>query len=79
VLEISNGSSADGARVVQTTDAGRPSQQWSLAQDPGGFIHLLNRASGKALESSYQVTTDGSPLDQYPYWGGTNQQWSLTR
>jgi hypothetical protein len=64
--------------VVQTTDAGRSSQQWKLVADAGGYFHLLNRASGKALESSYQVTTDGSPLDQYPYWGGANQQWSLT-
>ncbi|WP_246101170.1 RICIN domain-containing protein [Streptomyces cyaneus] len=35
------------------------------------------QGSGKALDVANASTADGATLIQWPYGGGTNQQWSL--
>ncbi|MCX5356473.1 MULTISPECIES: RICIN domain-containing protein [Streptomyces] len=42
-----------------------------------GTYKVINRNSGKALDVSNASTADGATLIQWPYGGGTNQQWSL--
>src|SRR5690606_32242079 len=52
-------------------------QQWRLEDSPGGYVRLISRHSGKALEAPYGNTDDGAPIVQYEDWGGANQQWQL--
>jgi hypothetical protein len=60
-----------------------PAQYDNLSITPGatttysGTYVLANRNSGKVLDVSGQATADGSPVDQWPANGGTNQQWTV--
>ena len=45
----------------------------------GGYVRLINRNSGKALEVQGASTADGANIVQYDDWGGTNQQWQLVQ
>jgi alpha-L-fucosidase len=42
-----------------------------------GMYRVINRNSGKALDVANASTADGAALIQWPYSGGTNQQWRL--
>lgn len=42
-----------------------------------GYVKIVNRNSGKALDVTGQSTSDGALLEQWDYWGGANQQWQL--
>jgi endoglucanase len=41
-----------------------------------GTYRLISRLSGKALDAN--GTGDGTQIIQWPYWGGTMQQWTVT-
>jgi hypothetical protein len=40
---------------------------------------IVSVRSGKALDASGGATANGTPIIQWTYTGGTNQQWRLTR
>ncbi len=42
-----------------------------------GTVRLVNRKSGEVLEVSGASTADGGAVIQWPWSGGTNQQWKL--
>ncbi|MEU2242593.1 RICIN domain-containing protein [Streptomyces sp. NPDC018338] len=42
-----------------------------------GTFRVVNRASGKVLDVADQSTADGARVIQWPWSGGTNQQWRL--
>jgi aryl-phospho-beta-D-glucosidase BglC (GH1 family) len=42
-----------------------------------GIYKLVARHSGKALEVAAQGMTDGSNVQQWGYWGGESQKWTL--
>lgn len=42
-----------------------------------GTVCLVNRNSGKVLDVSDASTADGGAVIQWPWSGGTNQQWKL--
>ncbi|WP_158849563.1 PQQ-dependent sugar dehydrogenase [Saccharothrix deserti] len=65
--------------MVQSTDANRAGQQFRLADSAGGYVRLLNRASGKAVDVLDSSTADGAQVVQLPDVGGANQQWQLVR
>ena len=44
-----------------------------------GYVQLINRNSGKAVEVQGASTADGANIVQYDDWNGTNQQWQLVR
>ena len=43
-----------------------------------GTVKLLARHSGKAMAASGAGTTDGTQIIQWTYYGGTEQQWTVT-
>jgi hypothetical protein len=43
-----------------------------------GAYRLVAQNSGDALDVGNQYTTNNSPLDQWPYNAGLNQQWTIT-
>src|SRR5205814_5661898 len=77
VADVYGRSTADGASVVQWTDNGGTNQQFSLADSAGGYVRLVNRNSGKAVEVAGLSTADGAAVQQYSDWNGNNQQWQL--
>ncbi len=76
-LDVTNGSTADGAAVVQNTYTGSNSQQWELINVGLNHYELVNRNSGKPLEIGGWSTADGALAEQWTYMGAGsyNQQW----
>nr|WP_258193793.1 RICIN domain-containing protein [Streptomyces sp. MA5143a] len=75
------------ARYVRVTVTGLPSGAWAsirslevydrpFAADLGTF-RVVNRKSGKVLDVSAASSADGAAVIQWPWTGGTNQQWKL--
>ncbi|WP_410812647.1 glycoside hydrolase family 97 catalytic domain-containing protein [Micromonospora sp. 067-2] len=77
VLDVTGGSTADGADVVQYTDTDATNQQWRFVDAGGGYYRLLARHSGKALDVTGGSTADGADVVQWTDSGGQNQQWSV--
>ena len=44
----------------------------------GNWYEITNRNSGDALDVNGQSTVAGARIIQWAYWGGNNQQWSLS-
>ncbi|WP_329624964.1 RICIN domain-containing protein [Streptomyces sp. NBC_01255] len=64
----------DHARELSLTAGARTQVTIGLLT---GTFRLVNRASGKVLDVANHSTADGSPVIQWPWSGGTNQQWRL--
>ncbi|REE89063.1 galactan endo-1,6-beta-galactosidase [Paenibacillus taihuensis] len=75
LMDVSQGSTSDGADVIQWTDNSGYNQQWQFVSTGSGYYKLVNRNSGKVLDVSGQSTADGGNVIQYTDNGGTNQQW----
>ncbi|WP_135363264.1 glycoside hydrolase family 11 protein [Halosimplex halophilum] len=43
-----------------------------------GTYSIQNVNSGKAMDVAGESTEDGANVQQYSYWGGSNQQWNVT-
>ncbi|MEU6261547.1 alpha-L-fucosidase [Streptomyces sp. NPDC047043] len=75
------------ARYVRVTVTGLPSGVWASLRNLEvydrpfiadlGTCRLVNRRSGKVLDVSGASASDGAPVVQWPWTGGTNQQWKL--
>jgi hypothetical protein len=77
VLGIANNSTSAGAAVLQQSDNGGTSQQWSLVSVGSGYSKLVNRNSGKVLGIANNSTSAGGVAQQQSDSGSTSQQWSL--
>jgi hypothetical protein len=78
LLEMSNATEVQGARVQEWSNANLASQQWVFNDLGTGYFTIVNRNSGQALEiggSDDQVRTPGTYANQWPLWGGDKQQW----
>ncbi len=45
---------------------------------PNGTYKIINRNSGLALEAPNQWTGNGQQINQWSYYGGASQQWTVT-
>lgn len=74
-MDVQGASLADGARIIQNSDSGGASQQWSLTNVGGGYFNLLNIQSGKLLGVQGSSTSNSAAILQNAGTGGLNQQW----
>ncbi|MFI6014630.1 RICIN domain-containing protein [Streptomyces sp. NPDC051243] len=75
------------ARYVRVTVTGLPSGVWASIRSlevydrpvgaDAGTVRLVNRGSGKVLDVRDASSADGGAVVQWPWSGGTNQQWKL--
>ncbi|MGW1747092.1 alpha-L-fucosidase [Streptomyces sp. NPDC002092] len=75
------------ARYVRVTVTGLPSAVWASIRSLEvydrpftadlGTVKLVNRNSGKVMDVKDASTADGALVIQWPWTGGTNQQWKL--
>jgi len=77
-LEVSGGSTADTAAVVQRAYSAASNQKWTITQVSAQKYKVVNVKSGKALDVTGGRTADGTPLIQYTYKGAANQLWAFT-
>jgi hypothetical protein len=88
-LDDPGGSLADGAPIEQFGQIPGPwgnggrslqwriDQQWSVVRQRNGFDVIVNAFSGKVLDDPGGSMSNGAPLHQFQFNGGTNQQWEV--
>ncbi|WNM33599.1 RICIN domain-containing protein [Streptomyces sp. Li-HN-5-11] len=77
VMDIKDGSTADGAPAIIWTWNTGTNQQWRFLPNHDGSFRLACVKSGKLLESPNGSTTQGQTLDQSTDTAGAHQWWKL--
>jgi glucose/arabinose dehydrogenase len=77
-LDVSGGSTATGAAVVQWSCVGVANQHWQIIDVGGGYSKIVARHSGKVLEVSNANPANGAPVWQGVESGSPAQQWQIT-
>lgn len=77
VLDVSGGSSADGANVQfwQNNDSG--AQKWNFSRNGDGSYTITNAASGKALDVKDAAAYSGTNIQQWSRNGSAAQRWYI--
>jgi hypothetical protein len=73
-MDISGGSTADGAGVIQWNFTGGSNQQYTFTHLGGGVYKVIAQHSGKSIDVEGLNPNNGARLAQYTYNGGSNQQ-----
>lgn len=78
-LDVANGSSNNGANILQYTYKGSTNQQFKIEKQSDGNYAILTRASNCAsgLDVYNWSTESGGNINQWNYWGGACQKWVL--
>lgn len=76
-LEVAGNSTADGAKVQQWTDSGRPQQKWKVIDVGDGYYKLIVQSSGKALTVAGGSLEDGANVQQWTDNDLSNQKWKI--
>jgi hypothetical protein len=77
VMDVANGSTANGGGIIQWPNHGGANQQWTLHQVAGNVYTVVNANSGLCLDVPNHSASAGVQLDQWTCNGGGNQQWAL--
>ncbi|MFJ2956092.1 RICIN domain-containing protein [Streptomyces sp. NPDC087270] len=77
LMDVSGGSTADGAAVIQWGADGGANQKWTMSRVDGNVYTLTSAASGKCLEVPGSSADQGTQLDQRTCDGGSNQRWAV--
>ncbi|HEX9047404.1 MAG TPA: RICIN domain-containing protein, partial [Verrucomicrobiae bacterium] len=77
VMDVSGGSTASGAQIVQWSYNGADSQKWDIAWQGNGQYSATGVASGDVVDVNGGSTAAGAKLIIWPYWGGNNQLWNV--
>lgn len=75
VLDVSGGSSANGANVQLYQSNGTNAQRWRVTHDSKGYVTLTNVGSGKVLDVNGASTENGANVQQYASNGTWAQKW----
>lgn len=76
-LDISWGSSENGANILQYTYYGYPNQKWFLTKEANGSYVIKSAATGKVVDVEAKSKSNGGNVLQWQYNGGANQQWYI--
>ncbi|KOV61409.1 hypothetical protein ADL01_31130 [Streptomyces sp. NRRL WC-3618] len=77
VADVSGGSNADGAAVIQWPANGKSSQQWAFQSTGDGYHTITCVGSGKVLDVTGSSLADGARVVQATADGRASQQWQL--
>lgn len=78
-LDVTGGSTANGAQVIQWTCHGGANQRWTALYAGGGYYYLRAQHSGKCADVAGGSTANGAKVIQWTCHGGANQQWRIVR
>ncbi|MET8804536.1 RICIN domain-containing protein [Streptomyces sp. NPDC004546] len=76
-MDVSSGSTVNGAKIIQWPSTGGTNQQWTLTRVADNIYTLKSVKSGLCLDVPNQSTATGLQLQQWTCNGGTNQEWFL--
>lgn len=78
VADVSGGSTADGAAIIQWPASGAANQRWRTADAGGGTFTLVSMSSGKCMDVADASAGSGAAVIQWACHGGDNQKWRFT-
>ena len=76
-LDVSGGSTVDGANLIQWPCHGSDNQRWKVQSTDDGYIMLQSKHSGKCLDVARESTVDGANMIQWSCHGRDNQKWKV--
>ncbi len=79
VLDVSAGSTANGATVVQWSYGGASNQLWNFIPTSNGYYQIRNAYSGLDLNVSGASKTNGAKIVQWQFGSQSNDQWRPVR
>lgn len=79
VIDVKNGSSANGANVQIYASNGTDAQRWNISEDGVGYLTITNVGSGKALDVKNGSTSNKANVQQYASNGSYAQKWVAVR
>ncbi len=77
-VDVSGGSRADGAGLIQWPPHGGPNQCFVFAYQGDGWYRITAKHSGKVLDVNGGSRDDGAKVIQWPSHNGPNQHWQVT-
>lgn len=77
VLDVANGSTANGANIQQYQSNGSDAQFWKLEPAGNGYYYIISRRSGKVLDVDGGSTADSANVQQYERNNTEAQKWKL--
>ncbi len=75
VLDVSGGSSADGANIQSYSSNGSGAQKWSIVSNGDGTYRIVNAANGKVFDVANGSAYNGANVQQYSWNGSNAQKW----
>jgi glucose/arabinose dehydrogenase len=66
---------ANGAAILQRTDANLAAQQWKFSPTSDGYYQIISQQYGKVIDVEAISMDDRAPIHLWEYIGGGNQQW----
>lgn len=78
VLDLVNGSAADGTNIIQYSQTGASNQHWQVSYLGSGNYRITNVAGGGAAEVYDWDTSDGANISQWTANGLAIQNWQLS-
>ena len=78
VLDVTNASAENGAKIIVKDKGKSESQQWQMVK-AGDYVKFVNRKSGKVLDVPELSKDEGVDMIQWEDNGGENQQWKLEK
>lgn len=75
VLDVSNGSTADGANVQLYSANNTKAQAWKITNVGSGYVTITNVGSGKALDVWSGLLRQGTNVQQYTSTSTDSQKW----
>ncbi|WP_164514678.1 RICIN domain-containing protein [Bifidobacterium goeldii] len=75
VLDVSNGSTDNGANVQIYQDNASPAQRWKVTKDDKGYLTLTNEGSGKVLDILSGNNQSGANVQSYASNNSRAQKW----
>lgn len=78
VIDVANGSSANGANIQLFAENGGTAQIWDVWQQDDGTYLIKNAASGKSLDVTNGQASSGTNVQLWQKQGNAAQAWTIT-
>ncbi|MES2476832.1 MAG: RICIN domain-containing protein [Verrucomicrobiota bacterium] len=78
-LDVSGGSTANGAAVIQWPYNGGRNQLWNFIPTTNGYYQIKSANSGLNLNVTGGSASNGALVVQWPFGSGNNDQWLPSR
>ena len=81
MLDVTGGKNENGTNIEIWAENSKTPQDFMLKSNGNNQYGIVTKVSSgdKGLDASNKGTADGTNVQQYSYWGGTNQLWTFEK